>query len=756
MPDKLKSESYAAMRHGWCVAAAISLAAFAFHAWAILGLEGLPQFSKYPVASSQLLAGTLAGERALDFSPLYLVLFAVIGKFLQDPATKVLWFQSALIALTPGIFYLVVRRHFGRLPSLCGAVAFALSPSLLVTGYVFEPEALLLLLAVLFLFFAGGRSMGSLFFAGFFLTLGLLTRPSFLPLVLLAPAALWLEEGDRGRRLRLAGAFLLPVMAGIAAFSLKAGSFPPPLMNPGTVFFDGNNPLSDGSAVAYPPLVSGLAAEFPETSDYQHAVYRMAARRDTGRDLTPAGTNRFWAGKALNFIVDHPGRFLAFEAHKLSILFHGYRWHDVRAAAVADATLRARGVPTVPFALVSGLALLGLWLVRKRWREFFLQYCGFFSVCCLILATYASDRQRLSLFPFLHFFAVAAVSTLAVKRPAFRLTAAVALVPVVLVLSRTDDRMMRNRATWEGYHRERELVAAADEHQGRHDLARALEARAQGVAWLPRTAAFGARKAELPTDPAGIAADALRVFPAVRGGDALALSDRAFLLTEAGRREEAERALAPLASAGGAAASGAKLLLAENAARRGGAGESRRLLRDLLDANPGAPEALAALAALDGGEEYAQRLRRYYDEGDALFYLGHAHLKFGQPRAAVDAFRKLTGLFPEYREGRVFLAAALSDAGRFKEAVATFREAMRKRSDTVFFPEKILAAFRAEAEAAPPDGEARYWFAKALRLYGRFAEARSVLEPLLAATGRNVVADELRDLDALLLHPFGR
>jgi Flp pilus assembly protein TadD len=75
---------------------------------------------------------------------------------------------------------------------------------------------------------------------------------------------------------------------------------------------------------------------------------------------------------------------------------------------------------------------------------------------------------------------------------------------------------------------------------------------------------------------------------------------------------------------------------------------------------------------------------------------------------------------------------------------------MARRSDTVFFQEKILAAFSAKAEAAPPDGEARYWYAKALRLYGRFAEARAVLEPLLAATGKRVVADELRDLAVLL------
>jgi tetratricopeptide (TPR) repeat protein len=316
--------------------------------------------------------------------------------------------------------------------------------------------------------------------------------------------------------------------------------------------------------------------------------------------------------------------------------------------------------------------------------------------------------------------------------------------------------MMRNRATWEGYHRERELVAAADDYQGRQDFAGALEARAQAVAWLPRTAAFGARKAELPTDPAGIAADALRVFSAVRGNDPLALPDRAFLLGEAGRREEAERILIPLAAAGGAAASDAKLLLAKNVSRRGDTGAALRLLRDLLVANPGDPEALAALAALEGSAEYARRLRRYFDEGDALYFLGHAYLNFGKPGEAVDAFRRLTVLFPEYREGRIFLAAALSDAGRPGEAVASFREAMKKNSDPVYFQEKILAAFRAEAGAAPPDGEDRYWYAKALRLYGRFAEARAVLEPLLAASGKKVVADELLDLDTLLLQSVSR
>lgn len=185
--------------------------------------------------------------------------------------------------------------------------------------------------------------------------------------------------------------------------------------------------------------------------------------------------------------------------------------------------------------------------------------------------------------------------------------------------------------------------------------------------------------------------------------------------------------------------------------RRAQLAEARRYFSEALAVQPGKPNALAHLAVLTGEKTYAERLRRYFDEADALLYLGHANLEQGKYEDAVTCFSKLTAFLPEYWHARVCLAAALSDAGRYREAADVYLSAMGQFPDTVMFPEKIVTAFDKLAQTAPPGSMEHYLYGKVLFQSGDFPKARRVLQACLAASEKKVVADELQRLEQTML-----
>jgi hypothetical protein len=102
-------------------------------------------------------------------------------------------------------------------------------------------------------------------------------------------------------------------------------------MNPGTVLFDCNSPIAYGGGAAYPPIVDRVAGMDPAEIDATHIAFRRIARLATGRELTPDEVNRYWSGKAFDYISDHPGRYVQVVARRALHVFHRHRWNDLRA-----------------------------------------------------------------------------------------------------------------------------------------------------------------------------------------------------------------------------------------------------------------------------------------------------------------------------------------------------------------------------------------------------------------------------------------
>ncbi len=698
-------------------------------------------------------------ERLLDYSPVYLGLCALIAKHLHGDFQILFWTQIVLVALTAGGLFLVLRRHFGRVISLCGAAAFALNPGVMIYTGILEPEPIMMTLLVLLVLFAGSRTLAGSFMAGMILMLCILTRPTFFPLLLLVPAFLWLNLEGRRRTIAIA-LFLLPIVTVspiLAARSVAmTGSFPPPLMDPGVSFFMGNNPLASSTTPEFPPLVVELAGEFPGEVDYDHAVYRLVARRDSPAPLSQAGTNRIWAARAMNFIRDEPVHFLGQLGRKLLFLFHGHRWHDLPEAHKADRLLAGQPFPFVPMAMISALAVVGLVAGLRRWRAYFLYYAALGSQVASMLATYtAVDRLRLSPLPFLVVFAAVGLDWL-LRKGKPRLLAIPILLPLLLLFSCDSDLTRDNSRNWDNYVRQTQLQEDTYRLRDSVNFPEAAKTLARCYAAAPWMEPFGIRPAGLPLPPEGLAKMALREFPAVRGDDPTARFDRAILMIEAGDLDGAERSLTLLRRESRSfnriinRPSRPAYYLGRIAAMRGRRSEAVTFMSEALAQSPGDPAILAQLSALTGETRYAAALSRYFGELSALGFLAAAHLENGQAGQAAALFRQLVETLPEYRKGEILLAAALADDRRDEEAVAAYLGAMRKRPEPVMRIETIMPAFRRLAEGSAAGDAARFRYALALRQNGEYAEARRVLRKSLSAADNTVVRRELGMLDEIV------
>jgi tetratricopeptide (TPR) repeat protein len=724
----------------------------AAHALLVLrALQGR-QFAKYPQAAALLLEGALPRERLADFSPLYLWLH-VAARLLPSPGAWVVAFQVVLAAASAALLAVALQRFFSPRAALAGVLAFALCRGVAIHAVILEPEALLLFLVLAAAALLPRGDRRALAAAGLLLALAALLRPSVLPLAALVPFGLRLD-GRRGAAWRsdVARFLAFPLLAVLllSAVNLAAGGgFSPAVMNPGDVFFEGNNPLSHGQSAVYPPLVQDLRLAFGEQPDRQHLSYRLVARRTAGRDLTPPEVNAAWRGRALAYIRDYPGRFLRNAARKAELFLHGFRLHDVVAAQQVEADLDRMRVPSFPFGLVAALALPGMWVMARRRRECWPAYAVLLVQATVVVAMYASERQRVVAVPFLVFFAVAALDHLATGGRRLFLLAAV--LPLAVLLQAEDDMMRDERHRWEGARLADSMVVMARRlrDEGRFS-------QASGVASLAAAAAplsmDNLRPAYVPF-PGGYTAAALASGGAPAEDDAPARFDRGILLLEAGRPAEADAVFAELEFEGRRfnrlyeGSSEPAFYRGRAALARGDRGCAADFFRQALERAPGEPFALAWLAALTGDTDSERRLSRYFGEADARFLLGRAHLDAGNAAAAVDCFAYVVSILPEHRRGRMYFAAALAAAGRPDAAAEAYRAAAAMGIEPLLREGEILSAFRDLSARAPGERAAAFRLGTVLTQFGRFPEALAVQKSVRDPAAAPEVEAEIRWLE---------
>lgn len=723
----------------------------------------------YPEAARRLLDGKLPPERILDWSPFYLHLHAA-ARLLSPGYTPALAVLEALaVAGAATAVFAVVARQAGRKWGFVGAAAMVLSPGAVGASRLFLPDVWILLftsLAILagsvcaerprpFAAFAAGAAVG----------LSLLVRPTAVLLVPAMAAAVALPAGGRVRRAALLflgpGASILLILARNGAV---LGRFEPTVMSAGANFYLGNNPQT-GTGITEPPFLKEAEADARGEVDYEHVLFRRWAEAALGRPVPSGESAAWWAGKALAFLRDNPREALRRAVVKLRVGLGPYELPDSVEAHVLSEELSIRGVPfLLPFSVLAAAGLAGLLFLRAPAPLRVMLLLAVAGILAGMTVFSPSSKYRVPLLPPLAVLAATLPRSLRERfggRSPRGLAAAVAGVTALAVLlSIPCEAERRHRHAWDSLWEASLLRARAADLRNAGKRAEAREAVAASIARAPFWTS-GLLLANLPwegVDPLAAAA----ALPGPSGESDDEAFDRALLLVESHRADDARPLLEKLSKAGGRfdrfglASPSPDFHLGRLSLAAGRLSEAAGLFRRALARCPGDPDALAHLAAVEailGRETDAARARealfRYVAESDARLYLSRALRHAGDGRAAATEARAAVALLPELRRPHLELMEALFGSGRDEEAAAELSRSLAIREEPLWPGGTPAACSLAMARKA---GSAEGWAfaARVLRLWGRWSEARAaVKEALLVDPASPAAHAEEKFLDRL-------
>lgn len=704
-------------------------------------------FFKYEALSQQYLQHDLDQERLLDVSPLYFALHVAARRYFPNPQ---MFFRAfhVLVGGVSAMFLVLLLRRFFAPPvaiatpvAIIGVAAFITSRSVIVYTSIFEPEAVMICLVLGFLYFVMSPKRAVVGLAGVCLGLSILTRSNFLPVAMLAPIYFWLRTEKKRAFCMLTLCFEIPILLAIGVLTVRntmlTGTLTLFAMNPGYVFFEGNNPNSLGESAIYPPLVDDLVSDFDrQQPDFQHVAYRTVARRLASESLSIADVNAFWAQKARNFMIDHPFHTLKRLALKSQFFLRSYRRHDLALAYQYDQLLQQAHIPTIPYAFIAGLALIGMAQALPQWQRYFLLYGVLLTQFGVMLVTYVSDRQRVVLTGVMLLFACQGVLALTRKK-SFAMLGVPGVIVLTLVLSLPNDVIQDDEHTWARYAASNRALMAARQARQAGKLAEAAHYNASALAFTPALAEH-LRLATLSFLPGTIAEQAVRIAGAFSDHSFSAQFDQACLLLQAGQLDDAERLFTQLREGRYRLnrqfyqSSQLDFYLARIAELRGHPDQAVAHLQLALRANPGDPWVLAHLSVLTHEPRYGVSLFRYFDALDGEFFLGQAAFETGQYQEARTYLSSVVQRLPEYRRGRIYLSLALAQSGEYEQAVRHYLAAIEHKRDPVFAEQLTIQMFREWARQSPKNAEAPYYLSVILQEFGHYHEAYALQHALLS------------------------
>ncbi|MEK6643494.1 MAG: tetratricopeptide repeat protein, partial [Planctomycetota bacterium] len=167
----------------------------------------------------------------------------------------------------------------------------------------------------------------------------------------------------------------------------------------GPNFYIGNHEHATGCSVPLRPGRDDPAYERVDATDI--------AQQALGRSLTPSEVSDYWVSQATAWIRSNPGAWLRLLWVKLVWLINSYEVPDAEDFyyhGIFSPALRVLGT-VMHFGVLAPLAVGGMLLTWKRWREVWILHALLATIAVSIVAFFVVARYRLPMVPILILFA---------------------------------------------------------------------------------------------------------------------------------------------------------------------------------------------------------------------------------------------------------------------------------------------------------------------------------------------------------------
>ncbi len=714
-------------------------------------------FLKYPLLAKQFIEGGLDQNRIPDLSPIYFYLNVFIMYFINSitGVVKIIQIlQIFLISFSSIFLFHTLRFFFPKILSYLGILLFVFSYSIIVYTKIIEPESLVIFFLSGFIYFINKKKLLSIdiLIASIFFSFGVLTRSNFLPIVFVIPFFFWVRKDNKQKWIKNTIVFIIPVILSISFLIIRnyniRGEFSPYAADPGFVFFEGNNPNSLGQSAIYPPLINEIANEFPQKPDFHHQVYGMFARKITKKNLSIVEVNDFWSKKAKNYIIDYPLVFLNLISKKIQYFFHNHRRHDLNNAYKYDVALKKYFFP-IPFWIISVLALIGIIIIRKEWKNYFIFLSLFFIQFLALILIYVSERQRIAILPVFVFFALCAINYFYHNKKKILF-----LIPILLVayfsLSFKTDIMIEEDYIWKATNVSYDLWFEAKKDRTLFNI-KSAETRVYGAIVSTPWMSKKRRIAYVPYDNK-------KVVELIKKNTKANFSEQfsnAVFFIEYGYLNIAEKIMLDLYRKN--YRFNRDLILSSQplyylgiiAKKRKNFNKAISYFQKALENNPGSPYALSQMFVLTRKIEYKKKIIRYFEEIDADFFIGKAFLEIGKPKFAKTYFENVLKHFPYYRRGLIYYAVSLNRLQEYKKAAFVYIKALKRRLDPAYFENDIVNIFKQWSQIEENNFIAKYYYGVVLGQFGYYDKAVAVLSKALALSdekNNNLIKKELKKM----------
>lgn len=341
-------------------------------------------------------------------APLYPFFLGLIYKIFSVHLFAVRLVQIIIGSLSCGLLYLVTRKLFRESTARIAGLILAFYPlAIYFDGELLIANLLIFLLLLGFWLLLRSRQINRQWYLpGLVFGLAAIARPNVLAFVV--AIFIWLLFGFKERRWQRLVQFLVPILIIVAPVTIRNYVKSKRLVliawQAGTNFYIGNNPNSDGVTAIMPGTRGSWWGGYYDA--------KRLAEQAMGRPLKGADIDAYWLKQGFKFWQEQPFPAFKLLLRKVYLWFSGYEVSNDRDIyffkhySFLKFLIYRTGWLVFPFGILFPLSLVGIYLSRRKWRQFIPVYLFIISYTLSFVIFFVTARYRMPMVVLLIPFAV--------------------------------------------------------------------------------------------------------------------------------------------------------------------------------------------------------------------------------------------------------------------------------------------------------------------------------------------------------------